>query len=197
MMAWYGFWIRIAYALRLRGFVVRIQRRIKGERKAPREALPQFATPEDLETYIRARFEYRRDQTRVGGFMLPLDWVTHEEVFHARLLDPELPDGDCDDYAFFVARALLLISGVSDVLLLSSGYKGGGHTTCVYRYKSNWYLFNYKIQLIDDPNNAPQLVSNWGSRRDARPAKTNFYVFEYVDDNRMWRPAAICPKGRI
>jgi hypothetical protein len=189
-----SFWIRVAYLLRLRGPFVRLQRRLKREHKAPRKPLPKFDSPEHVERYVKKRFKYRLDQTRIGGKMIPLDWVTDPEVFHARLDEGEQKDGDCDDYHAFVAHALKPISGVSDVYLLSSGYKGGGHTTCVYKFKGNWYLFNYSIKLIDDPNDAPRLVAEWGTKGDNEVA-VEFYVFETIDP--PWRAAALGRRGRV
>ena len=61
-------------------------------------------------------------------------------------------DGDCDDYHNWFAACLRLVPKVEDVMLVSSGYKGGGHTTCCYRMDGQWYHVNYKITPIDSPS---------------------------------------------
>ena len=86
------------------------------------------------------------------------------------------------------------MDGVDRVWPLSVGYPGAGHTVCVFRYTGTWYLLNYKIQAIDDPNEAPMLVAEWGTKAPAVPA-VEWFVFETLDP--PWRPAAIGPGGTV
>lgn len=185
---WYWFWLKVAFWLRLRWPVIKLQRWIKGEHKAPRREVMTFETPSKLVGYATARFKYRKDQGRIGGWVFPLDWVTDPEVFQARLEGEGEPrHGDCDDYHFWAATALAKIRGVSDIYLVSTGYKGGGHATVVYRYFGAWYHLDYRIYSISDPHRAPQQVADrYGD------GSIMFWVFESFD--RPWRAAAIYPE---
>lgn len=190
--AWYGFWIRLAFLLRLRGLSVRLQRWLKRETKAPRAPLESFPRPEAIEEYVSSRFEYRDDETRIGGWTVPLDWVTDPEVFQARLDSDEKRDGDCDDFAFWVANVLLDVPGVEVVYLVSAGFPGGGHTFCVYRYHGGWFLFDYRISELRNPNDAPERIAH---RYFGEGTEVYWYAFETVEP--PWRLAATCPKGRV
>jgi hypothetical protein len=148
-----------------------------------------FEKPTDLVAYATARFRYRKDQGRIGGWVFPLDWITDPEVFQARLenLDNPARDGDCDDYHYWAATALSKIHGVDRIHLLSTGYRGGGHATVIYRYYQSWYHLDYRIYSISDPNRAPmQVADRYGD------GSVLFWVFESFD--RPWRAVAIYPE---
>lgn len=193
---WYGFWIRLAYALGLRTAVIDVQRWFL-ERDAPRAKLPTFDTPWALEKFLVPRFEWRKDSGRLGGVVFPLDWISCPEVFWARLLDTDqVGDGDCDDVHYAVAVMLSRMTNVTCVRLLSTGYlkpwfwkfrQQGGHTTCVFRYNGRWWHFNYGITEIDDPNAAPLEVA----RRHGDIGWNLWHVWEYIEPR--FKPAAICP----
>lgn len=184
--------IRAAYALNLRTWANKRQRELTGEVDAERTPLPSFDAPAALEEYALSRFEYRKDSGKLGGLVYPLDWITEPEVFHARLLDGEVDDGDCDDFHAFVAACLELIPSVREVYLLSSGFRRRkGHTSCVYRQGEQWYLFDYEIEPIDDPNDAPRRVALTYSKPTSDHVP--WYVFETTDHE----PVAIGPRGRI
>lgn len=191
---WYSFWIRLAYFLRLRGVFNNLQRWLKGEHDAPRSPLLRFDTPDELRRYVHERFVYRLDQARVGGIAFPLDWITEAEVFQARLENRSNIDGDCDDYHNWFARCLQTMTGVSKVYLLSLGYVGGGHTVCVYKYGKNWFLCDYKIYPLNDPNNAPMKVAARRTKDKDDPS-VSFFVFESIDPE--FRAVAIGPNDRV
>jgi len=185
---WIVFWLRAAYMFRLRWPFIWLQRWAKGELKAKRKPVMTFETPNQLATYAMARFKYRKDQGRIGGWVFALDWVTDPQVFQARLEDTNSTerDGDCDDYHFWAATALKKIDGVRRIYLLSTGYKGGGHATVVYEYRGAWYHLDYRIYSISNPNRAPKQVAGKYSNGEVL-----FWVFESVDP--PWRPVAIFP----
>lgn len=192
---WYGFWLRVAFALKLRRPFNRFQRWLKNEHKAPRKALPSFEDIFDVDRYARKqKYTWREDATRIGGLMLPLDYISEPEVFQAKLELPISPDGDgdCDDRHFWAAHCYKRIKGVEDVVLCSSGFKGGGHTTCAVLFNGQWYHDNYGLEPIDDPNDIPMLVAMWGTKA-GKPVEVTFYVFEDVELNAL----AICPNGRV
>lgn len=192
-----------------------LQRRGNGEHKAERRPLPTSAeyegtrleTPEQLEAYAQKHFKYRRDSGRLGGFVYPLDYVTEPEVFQARLESGAVRDGDCDDYHHWFARCLeQLENPPTEVLALSSGFrraKGatdadgnklprqGGHTTCVYLQGGNWYHVNYRIRLVENPNDAPRLVAE--KHGDPSDPRVPWYVFETTSFRRV----RSSPKGRL
>jgi len=147
---WWAFWIRVyffggALGVNLRRIVNGLQRLLNREPWWPRAPLPLFATPGDVEDYIRGRFAWRKDGTRLGGLFLPLDYVTHPEVFQAQLETEGGVDGDCDDHHFWVATVLQTVPGVAWAHTLSCVWKGGGHTTCLYEHNGVIRLFNYRI----------------------------------------------------
>lgn len=186
------FWntlLRLAYALRLRWPFIWLQRLLKGELSAPREPLPtHLKTPEEIYLYAKQRFKYRKDEARLGKWIVPMDWVTDPEVMQHRLNNPDDRDGDCDDIHFWAARMLQDCPGVSRVYLCSSGFVGGAHTTCVYRYNDAWYHLDYRIYTLANPNSAPMRVAS----RYTRPpnaVKVTFSVFETIDP--PWRAVAI------
>lgn len=166
--------IWLFFALGLRARVNNVQRWLAGEKNAPRKPLPDFDTPEELERYAQRRFQYRKDSVAAKGALglgVPLDWYTDPEVFQERLETGAVLDGDCDDYHWWFATCLERIPEVDAVMVLSSGFKGepipilglpylNGHTTCVFRRKSKWYLVDYTISLLgDEPWNAPEVVA--------------------------------------
>ncbi|MHA1572984.1 MAG: hypothetical protein ACTSX8_03235 [Alphaproteobacteria bacterium] len=185
---WYRFWLQAAYALHLRWPATLVQRWIKGELNAPKAKLKIFDTPQGVVDYAQSRFHYRADTGRVGGLVFPLDWVTHPEVFQARLDDKTVADGDCDDYHYWAANVLSLIEGVDRVYLLSSGYPGGAHATVVLRYRGRWMLLDYRLHDIADPNVAPIKVAKIHAHGST---EVPWYVFESVWN--PWRAAAIGP----
>ena len=148
MRRWWGFWIRVFFWTKLRVIVNGGQRLWKREPWADRSDLLRFDTPQELETYVRARFKWRADATRVLGLLIPIDYVTNPRVVQSRLDQEGGGDGDCDDHHFWTASVLQLIPGVSWAHPLSCVWKGGGHTTCLYEYKGLIYLFNYRIGLM-------------------------------------------------
>ena len=147
-----------------------------------------FETPQHLVDYAKARFKYRKDEGRIGGWVFPLDWVTEPEVFQARLeLSSVQRHGDCDDYHYWAAEALSKIQGVSHIHLLLTGYKGGGHATVVYCHLGAWYHLDYQIYAIADPNKAPEQVADrYGD------GQILFWVFESF--RWPWRAVAIYPE---
>lgn len=189
--AWYSFWLRVAFALRLRWPSIWLQRWIKGELKAPKKPIPDFETPHEAAAYAGERFQYRLDMGRLGGLVFPLDWITDPEVFQARLEEGTAKDGDCDDYHYWAAVAVSKIEGVDSVYLLSSGYPGGAHTTAVFRYKGNWLHFDYSIYPLHDPNEAPAAVAKRYTKAADGDPEVVFYVFETLDP--PWRAKAIGP----
>jgi hypothetical protein len=192
ILRWYGFWVRIAYALRLRRGANRLQRWLKGEPKAPRKALPLFSAVEDVDRYARKqRYKWRTDASRVGGILLPLDWISDPEVFQARLEQPSPSgdgDGDCDDRHFWAAHCYARIEGVQNVMLCSTGFAGGGHTTCAFLLNGQWYHDNYGLSPIDDPNDIPQIVARRHTP-EGKKVRVIFYVFEDLELNAI----TICP----
>jgi hypothetical protein len=186
--------IWLFYKLRLRPAFNWLQRRAKGEHKATRAPLPRFSTPASIEEYIRFRFSWRADSGRLGGIVFPLDWISDAEIFHARVLAGESGHGDCDDYHNFFAVALRTLVGVGRVYLVSSGFRkgrfGGGHTTCVFEYRSRWYHVDYGIKEIDDPNLAPYEVAR------ARSDDGSTYVPWAVFEDEYQRAAAVQNIGR-
>jgi hypothetical protein len=186
-----GTLLRIVYALRLRSAFIWLQRRFKGEHKETRTPVRNFASPDELARFARPRFQYRKDYGEIFGVRFPLDWPTDPEVFQTRLDSKKNVDGDCDDYHVWAAVALSLIDGVQKVYILSTIYTGGGHTCCVFKFNGNWFLLNYGIESIDDPNDAPAKVADWATENP----KIYAYVFENVEP--AWSAAAIGPNQKV
>jgi len=192
---WYGILLRSAYALRLRYPAIWAQRWWMGENKAPRSPLPMFNTPEAIVEYAQNRFRYRSDQGKLGGWMYPLDWITHPEVFQHRLENDQDRDGDCDDYHWWAASCLAKIPDVTTIYLLSSGYDGDkGHATCVFEYRGSWKHLDYRIYPLSDPNDAPLEVAKRYTR-GGRRVDVPWYVFE--SQSNPWRAVAIGPNGKV
>lgn len=174
--------ITLFYKLGLRRILIKAQRVLSGEWKTIKTPLPDIYRPEDVETYINQKFKYRLDTLSIGNKKIPLDWVTTPEVFQTRLENPEDVDGDCDDYHYWAATMLARIPGVSNVMMVSTVWSGGGHTVCTYFYNRKWFLFNYGISEIDSPNDVPRLVFK---RHAEVGSKVLFYVFEDLDFNLL------------
>lgn len=186
-------WLRVAYALRLRGPFIRAQRWLAGENNAPKKPLPFLPTPEAVQAYMMSRFQYRPDEFRLfnSGITIPLDWVSDPEVFQYRLESETLKDGDCDDIHFWAANMLLRVPEVVRVYLLSSGFRTGAHTTVVFQRDSrSWWHLDYHLYQLDDPNDAPLKVAERYTDPSV-PIEVVFYLFETV--NPPWRAAAIGP----
>lgn len=198
VVRWFSFWIKLAYKLGLRKWSIKRQRELTGEKKDERvDRLLEVATPGEIRAFAQAhKYTWRPDATRVAGKVFPLDWVSEPEVFQWRLEQDPFPegDGDCDDYHYWFAHCLLSVPGIirENVVMCSVGYPGGGHTTCAYKYKDRWFHVNYKISEIDDPNDIPRIVAEWGTDAPKEP-KVLWYVFEDLEFN----PLAIGPKGKI
>lgn len=188
---WFWFWISLAYLLRLRGVANAVQRWVAAEHRAPRSELRSFESPEQLVAYARPRFRWRLDSGRLGGWALPLDWITSPEVFQHRLEQDDVGHGDCDDYHYWAAVLIAEMDDVDVVYLLSSGLPRGGHTTAVFRRADRWWHLDYGLYPIDDPNDAPAKVA----RRYADVDTVPWYVFEHIEPR--WRSAAIGPAGRV
>lgn len=193
---WYSFWIKLAYKLGLRRWANNRQRALTGENKDQRvDKLLEVATPGEIRAYAKHHnYKWRKDATRIGGKAWPLDWVSEPEVFQWRLEQDPFPegDGDCDDYHAWYAACLTKVPNVDKVILCSTGYPGGGHTTCAFKYKGDWFHVNYSVAKINDPNDIPRIVAEWGTDAPKEP-KVLWYVFEDLDFNAL----AIGPKGRI
>lgn len=168
----------------------RIQRRLAGEHNAPRAELPGFISPEEIEAYARARFDWRKDELktsgRIGGFMVPLDWISDPEVFQHRLAREAVADGDCDDYHWWFAECLDRLpaeAGVRDVMLVSSSLGWtGGHTSCVYRVEDDgWYHVDYEIRRIPDPFAVPNDVAQRYADTEAEEV-VQWWVMETLDN---------------
>jgi len=188
---WFGFWIRLVYLLRLRNIINVFQRWLK-ERKAEKSHLRDFDSPENMVNYARTFFDWRRDETRVGGIVFPLDWISHPEVFERRLEKRENLDGDCDDYAAYCCAHLKKM-GI-DAWLCSVGYPGGGHTVCCYEHNGKKYLINYKLQEIQDFNDVPQIIAEWGTRKNGKEPKVYWYLFERFPEFKIIK---VCPWGKF
>jgi hypothetical protein len=189
---WFSFWINVAFLLRLRWPAVKWQRWLKKEHKAKRSKLITAETPEDIRQYaLDNKYKWRPDQVRVAGKFLPLDWVTDPEVFQARLEDEVPKDGDCDDYHFWFASVLETLDSVDEVIMASVGYPGGGHTVCGFLRHGKKYLVNYKIQEIDNFDDIPQIIAEWGTDAPKEPAVL-WYVFESME--KKWTAMAVGPK---
>jgi hypothetical protein len=192
---WFGFWIRIAYWLNLRKLVCYFWRSWFKENQ--RRPLPMFTTPEELQQYMMSRFQYRYDRLEASfmgrRFLFPIDWVSDPEVFQARIEDPAIKDGDCDDIHMWAAAILSRMPGIEKVYLLSSGFQGGGHATVVFFAAGHWRHLDYNLYELLNPNAAMDGVVQRYTKGD-RPKEVTFWVFERVRNwPETWKPEAICP----
>lgn len=137
-----------------------------------RRPLPSFNAPEEIWEYSKNKFQYRHDPK--SGI---LDYFSDPEVFHWRLLVQDIPDGDCDDLARFFAACLLPIKEVDKVCILHTGYEGNAHATVVYRYKDQWFHFDYGIKPIAEPQDAVYAVVQRYSDKD-KPLRAYYWCFE-------------------
>lgn len=191
--AWFSFWLRVFYGLRLRGPVTKFFRWVTGEHTAPRKELYHLPTPEAARDYVMDRFQYRQDELKLRKFnlVIPVDWVSEPEVFQARLESKEKTDGDCDDIHMWAAVMLSSMKEVTRLYLLSSGFKGGAHTTVVFQRKDgSWWHFDYNIYRLNNPNEAPLRVAERHTLPYV-PIRVTFYVFETIDP--LWKAVAISP----
>ena len=191
-----GWLIRSAYQLDLRRVANDVQRELAGENKVPRTPLPTFATAGDVRRYVSAywsRNSWREDRIKAAGVFWPLDWSSHPEVFHTRLLEAGGNDGDCDDFHTFYAHCLETVPDVEQVVLVSSGIGWReGHTCCAYRIGGQWFHVDYlTVTPIPDPNEIPRLTALDYSNgaHDFAP----WYVFETTD----FKLLATGPDGRL
>lgn len=181
--------IRIAYKLRLRRAWSYFMRMVRGETQ--RANFPTFLkTPEDLEEYLGAYFEYRKDPLNGA-----LDYVSHPNHTQWKLNRMDIADGDCDDIHFWAAYILNVMPGVEEAYFLSSGYPSdaffSGHCTVVYKRCSNWWHFDYKNRPLHDPNDAPDIVAKRYGQNGELVAP--WYVWEKVNP---WRLVVISP-GKV
>lgn len=173
---WFGFWIWAIYAGRLRRPLNRLQRWINREGAAPTRQLADLKTPNDVRQRLMD-FEWRRDETRIGGLAVPLDYVSDPMVVEARLHNRAVRDGDCDDAHHYAAVQLSRMKGVSKALHVTIGYPGGGHMACVYEFENSWYLMNYDRvhALPDGPQQAEAILMRWAGHEGKEP---RWFVFE-------------------
>ena len=194
LRGWYRFWIKLAYALDLRVWANNRQRELK-EKEAPRSALLRANTPEEVVLFAhRNAYKWRPDATRVGGWMVPLDWISEAEVFQWKLEQDAFPegDGDCDDRHYWSGRCFEEVPGVEHVMLVSVGYPGGGHTTCAFYRDGKWTHDNYGILPVENPLDIPQLVARWGTDAPKEP-RVLWSVFETLDFELL----AVTPEGDV
>lgn len=186
------FLVRLFFFLRLRKPVNNFQRWWRNEHKAKRVPLPTFKAPGELEDYIRARFKWRPDGTRLGRWFLPLDYISHPEVFHARILDGVRDnDGDCDDFHAFCAEVLDTMPKIDAAYLHSVVWNGGGHTTALYKVGEAYIGFNYKIadgaiigsSLAEVADLWADMVLQWAQdKREGEPElRIKFWCLETPD----------------
>ena len=204
VLIWLAYVLPFGRWLNLRGIGNAIQRRWKREHKAPRAELVHADSPQGIRQFaLSMKYKWREDATRVGKKKLLLDWVSHPRVFQWRMEQDPFPegDGDCDDYHNWFAACLRLLPeavGVSNVMVVSSGYPGGGHTTCAYEQNGKKYHVNYRIAEITDFNDIPQIVADWAAAKDKEPVGSyhvTFYVFEAAYP--QWKLLACGPKGKV
>ena len=185
------FLVRVYFFLRLRKLVNDFQRWWKNEHKAKRAKLPDdFETPEDVEAFIKDKFQWPPDGTRLFGRFIALDYITHPEVFHARITDGvRHEEGDCDDFHAWVATVLQSVPGVSHAYLHSTVWNGGGHTTAVYEYKGMYFGFNYRIGIVLVADTIEEIGAMWAKavltwaqgKEDAEPdLRIKFWCLETV-----------------
>lgn len=180
---WYRFWIWVLYLGGLRGWLNDRQRALARDDRTPKKPLVELLHPSDLQQHL-ADFDWRKDGTRVGGFFFPMDYVSHSQVFEARLADGKPYDGDCDDVHHYAAVQLLRMHGVDDALHVSIGYPGGGHMACVYLFRRKWWLLNYqKIHALPDgPQDAERVLMKWAGHEGKR---ARWLVFENTKLKRV------------
>ena len=195
-----AYWLPAGPWLNFRGIGNSLQRWLKGETKMPREDLVECKTPQQIRDHaLYHGYKWRKDATRLGGKVFPLDWVTHPKVFQWKLTQDPYPqgDGDCDDYHNWFAACLRLLppeANISRVMVVSSGYPGGGHTTCAYEQNGRKHHVNYRIREIADFNDIPQIVADW-SDKEATGVPVTFYVFEAAYPK--WKALAVGPWGKV
>jgi hypothetical protein len=183
MDTWWGFWIRVFFWTRLRLVVNEFQRLITLQFREPREDLPAFETPADVENYLKGRYDWGPDQLRLWRHRIPIDFSRRPEVFQARLTDGTVKDeGDCDDVHTWARQALEGVPGVAWAHLFSACWKGGGHTFCVYEYKARVYVFNYRIagplELVDVPAHMLDWTNNNREKDEEPVARLKWFVLE-------------------
>lgn len=100
-------------------------------RGAGRRAIPHLSSPEDVGAYLMAHGKYKGD--KFNGI---LDNVTHPERFQYAMETGDwgsMPI-DCDDYAVWAYRALMLIPECHPMILtLLDERLVGSHVVCAYR----------------------------------------------------------------
>lgn len=181
------------FGLRLRWPVIWVQRLLQ-ERGAPRSPLPSLDHPMALTMYSNEQgFDWRPDATRIGRKAIGLDWISHPEVFQARLKSGSETDGDCDDWHFWAAQLLREMESVEDVYLVSSMWDGGGHTFAMYSTATDIVLMDY----------APQVVGSWAAgveqihERYADGAPVFFVVWETPDLRLVANGVDATPPDRL
>lgn len=187
---WYAFWIWLAYALRLRKPWNNINRWL-WDRKTPEAEPPSFSTPQEMVDYAQVRFNWRKDATRIGGWLMPLDWVTKPSKFQYKLENGYSEDGDCDDYHTWIYDRLVDMG--YKPMMCSVGYPGGGHAVTVFRDEYGWWLVNYRLQKIADPMEVPQIIAEWGTDAPEEP-KVHWYIFDTYPD---FKKLAQGPNGKV
>lgn len=184
--------LRIAFLLHLRIPWSLLIRWIKKENK--RAPIPNYMAPGNIEL-VMSKFQYKKDPLEGQ-----IDYVSHPEYVQAVLNDPDAKDGDCDDGHWFVANAMKKCVGVTEVYYLSCGFssskidKDSGHAVCVYKYNNSWFLYDWKIYPIGNPNDAMMEIAKRYTGDEN--AQVTYYVWESVGEegnNRSnWKPLAIC-----
>jgi hypothetical protein len=180
---WMAFFLRFAYLTGLRQWWNRHCQK-KFDKKCGTSPLPTFTEPTQIWEYLRYKFQYRKDPK--DGM---LDYFSEPEKFHWRFLRDDIPDGDCDDVARFVAAVLFPIQGVQTVYVLHTGFRGGAHATVVFKQNDKWWHFNYGLKSINNPNEAIQKVVDRHTKKGEKKEITYWCAESY----NMY-PVAICPK---
>lgn len=179
---WFALLLRLAYLTRARQAWNGICQYIY-DRNGEKSELPTFTDPSQIWEYMKYKFQYRQDPK--SGMM---DYFSDPEKFHYRLLNEDIPDGDCDDVARFAAACLLMIKGVKQAYVLHTGYNGGAHATVIFQKNDNWFHFDYGVEPIRTPMEAMKNVMNRYTYPD-RPKELIFWCIESLD---MY-PVAIHP----
>lgn len=174
----HAFLLSLAFIFNLRRILIKISRLIR-ENENEKKVLPSFKTPQEVESHL-SKTKYHKDP-----FSGKWDYVSSAEYMEYKLEThnyekfPEGPYlGDCDDYAFMVAKLIVLVDSVGVSKLVSIWFTGGAHAVCFFHYKGENFLYDYGIIKVENLKEAVNLVAKkYSNGVDEYP---KYYVVENV-----------------
>ena len=181
---WMYLWIKVFLWLDLRKFQIEKSRDLR-ENDKERMALDNMKAPGNVEEIFK-HVRYHEDP--FNGLW---DYINSPEYMYFKIKTWNYDDyndgpfiGDCDDYAFMFGKLIVMMDSITEVKLLCACYRGGAHSTCLYKYKDKLYMYDYGIFEVEDIKAATALIASRYSK-DKSPV-VRYSVIEDIKLNKSF-----------